>query len=289
MKKKSYPFLFEKITKKIILIFLFLNFSSLLLAQDYSGRQSPCAAKAIPETKKGTVIFGKNAPRAIPQKEEDLTSLQKEARLYRSQGLEAQRVGNLELAMAFYKKALEMDPAYAVIYNDLGVIYETQKATALAEESYLKAIRIDPEYLSAYSNLALLYETRRDLEKAAFYWQKRIQLGLPDDPWTAKAKRRLEDINIILGKENTGIDEPLTSKRKQEILSLRKSLRDKEPKSKQSDKQLAKDYFEKAKLSYQQGDDLAAFTQASDALQLDPDNDKIVEFIGKVQKRLLIR
>jgi len=91
-----------------------------------------------------------------------------QARKYREEGLENQRLGNLPAAMTLYQKAIALDPTYAVAYNDLGVIYEAAGYPDRAKESYFKAIKIDPSYLGSYTNIALLYEEQRDLERAAF-------------------------------------------------------------------------------------------------------------------------
>ncbi|MDD2679930.1 MAG: tetratricopeptide repeat protein [Candidatus Omnitrophica bacterium] len=121
-----------------------------------------------------------------------------QARMYRSEGFQFQESGDLASALKLYQKAVEIDPAYAVVQNDLGVLYEAQGDTDRAEESYLKAIKADPDYAGAYTNLALLYENKRELEKAAYFWRKRVELGNPDDFWTWKAGQRLEDINLTL-------------------------------------------------------------------------------------------
>ncbi len=142
----------------------------------------------------GGIFFAQKATAKPAQEDADQLHLQ--AQQYRQAGLEKQRIGNLSEAMSLYQKAIAVDPGYAVAYNDLGVVYEAMGLPARAEESYLKALKIDPGYLGAYTNLALFYENKRDLEKAAFYWGKRAQIGSPDDPWTQKAARRLKDIRM---------------------------------------------------------------------------------------------
>jgi len=131
-------------------------------------------------------------------KNDELTTLQQQARLYRIEGVKSQDSGDLDSALKMYQKAVELDPVYQVVYNDLGVIYEAQEAYDRAEESYLQAIKLDPSFLSAYTNLALLYENERELDKALYYWKKRAELGDPDDPWTIKAKQRFEDVHLVL-------------------------------------------------------------------------------------------
>jgi hypothetical protein len=58
---------------------------------------------------------------------------------------------------------------------------------------------------------------------------------------------------------------------------------------KYDEKALAKMYFDNAKTSYQRDDYVAAMKLASDAHLLDPSNKSIIEFIEKLQTRLLSR
>lgn len=214
-------------------------------------------------------------------KEENLTELEIQARQYRLKGWEFQQVGDLDSAMSFYQKAIGLDPKYSIAYNDLGIIYEAKGLINQAEESYLKAIKIDPRNLGAFTNLALLYEGKRDLEKAGFYWQKRVELGLPFDPWTEKAKKRLNDIRLVLS------DRPFEEFREQEVIELMKEVGTQKSTQKKDNKEQAKAYFAKAKLSFKKGAEVTALKLAIDASQLDPSNLEIVEFINKIQARLL--
>jgi len=237
----------------ILLIFILLALAPSLFSRENSLEQ----AAGLNETK-------------------GLSELQKQARLYRIQGLDLQLVGNLDGAMNLYQKAVQLDPTYSVVYNDLGIIYEAKGLFTQAEDSYLKAIKIDPYYLSVYSNLAMLYESHRNFDKAIFYWTKRMKLGLANDPWTQKAKQHLEDIYLILGKTNEF-----------EALDLAKEVTKQKSINRESDKELANSYFQKAKLSYEREDYVLAFKQALDASQMDPSNPEIEKFIEKVLKRSL--
>ncbi len=212
----------------------------------------------------------------------DLTELQRQARLYRNQGLELQRIGNLEGAMALYQKAIELDPSYAVVYNDSGILYETKGFIRYAEDSYLKAIQADPYYLSPYSNLALLYENQRLLDKAALYWKRRAELGLPDDPWTQKAKQRVRDIKMVQeGAPDTSSE--------QAVFDLIRDVSRYKSIITEDDRELARVYFRKARMNYEKGDEVTALKEATDALLLDPSSVEIQDFIEKVQTRVLTR
>lgn len=151
-------------------------------------------------------------------KKDELTILQQQARFYRIEGIKFQDSGDLDSALKMYQKAVELDPAYQVVYNDLGIIYEAQKASDRAEESYLQALKLDSSFLSVYTNLALLYENKRELDKAVYYWQKRAELGDLDDPWTIKAKQRLQDVRLVLSQD------PMAEIRAKEVNDLAREV-----------------------------------------------------------------
>jgi len=268
----------------IIIFILFL--SSFVYAQhlglDSADNRGFVESSSVPEAKKGTVVFKDPAPGEPSWKEEkNLTALQKQARAYRIQGLELQRIGNLDEATVFYQKAVQIDPVYAVAFNDLGIVYETRGFIDRAEDCYLQAIKVNPNYLSAYTNLALIFESKRDLEKAAFYWKKRFELGSPDDPWTEKAKQRVVDISLVSSTR------PREDQREQEIMALLEKTAFEQSILRKEDKALANKHFEKAKQNYDKKDYATAIKEAFNALQLDPANQEIDKFIEKVQNRAL--
>lgn len=211
----------------------------------------------------------------------NLTHTQQQARDYREKGLQFQQQGDYSSALSFYQKAVELDPTYCVAYNDLGVLYEASGQSSRAEECYLKAVQIDPTYLSGYTNLALYYETKRDFDQAAKYWKKRADLGSPNDPWAKKAQQRYTDITLSLSAR------PLEDLKEKEALDMVRQVGAEKDLLQKDNKELAKSYFEKAKRNFQKGDDVTAFKQAVDAIQLDPDNDEIEQFVEKIQTRLL--
>lgn len=217
------------------------------------------------------------------KKEDEPTAIEEQARMYRQQGIELQRIGNIDGAMSLYQKAIELDPTYAVAYNDLGVLYEAKGFTDRAEESYLRANKVDPNLLSAYTNLALVYETKRDLKKASFYWKERAELGSPDDPWTEKARKRYEDIKSVSS------DTPYKDAIEQEAIGMVKDIENQKAYLNKDDKAQAKVTFAKAKKIYKKGDEATAIKYAIDASQLDPSNTEIEEFIDKATNRRLSR
>lgn len=111
----------------------------------------------------------------------------------RNAGLELQRSGDYDSAMRYYQQALMLDPQYAAVHNDLGILYEQRGLDDKAKNEYLAALKADAQYSKAHSNLALLYEKIGDLNKAYYHWKQRAQLGRPDDPSTQRAADKVKE------------------------------------------------------------------------------------------------
>ncbi|MDD5281101.1 MAG: tetratricopeptide repeat protein [Candidatus Omnitrophica bacterium] len=223
----------------------------------------------------GGLLFAQDEA-ADPSSTEVTGALPDQARKYREEGLENQRLGNIPAAMSLYQKAIALDPTYAVAYNDLGVIYEAAGFPDRARESYFKAIKVDPGYLSAYTNIALLYEDQRDLERAAFYWAKRAELGPLDDPWTQKAASRFKDIRMVLS------NRPVADAREEDVLGLIKDVSVYKSVFKKADKVQAQNHLRKADHYYKKGKLTLAIKEALEAQDLDQANPAIKEFIEKI-------
>ena len=126
-------------------------------------------------------------------------TLREQAVGYRIQGYEAQRRGDKASALAFYQKAVELDPTYSTPQNDVGILLEEQGQLGEAERAYQRALATNPNYLEAHANLAMLYERLGQKEKAVYHWTKRYQLGDPSDAWTARAEERLAALGVLNG------------------------------------------------------------------------------------------
>ena len=207
--------------------------------------------------------------------------LKKQAHQYRKEGFQAQLKGNYSDAVSSYEKAIELNPAYAVAYNDLGVVYEKMDLLDKAEASYKKAIEIDPHYASTYTNLALFYEKGKDFEEAARLWRRRIELGEPADTWTYKAKQHLENLSKIDKRLYKIYEEVETLELIGEVKGLKRKIKD-------SSQLAAEVYFARGKEHYERGQYLKALKELHRATNLDPRNKKIEQLLIKAQKRALL-
>jgi len=110
----------------------------------------------------------------VPAKASLDQDMKKEAIQYREEGYRVQQQNKFDEAMAYYQKAIYLNPQYAPAFNDMGIVFATMGDDARAEEHYLRAIAADSEYVPPYSNLSLLYEKRGDYYNALMYLKELI-------------------------------------------------------------------------------------------------------------------
>lgn len=84
-------------------------------------------------------------------------------------------------AEVFYRDSLRINNNQAVVYFNLGVIYQSLNRVNQAINHYLKAAEISTDYARAFANLAYLYKQTDELEKCrqACLTAKRLS---PQDP-----------------------------------------------------------------------------------------------------------
>ena len=96
-----------------------------------------------------------------------------------------QRQGQFDEAMACYRKAVEIDPTFAVPWMNMGELVWLTDGGKAALVYYQKAVEVDPKLADSWSELgkAYLYYLHED-QKAAECLQRAFDLD-PDDEFTA--------------------------------------------------------------------------------------------------------
>jgi len=86
--------------------------------------------------------------------------------------------------------------AGANVHNDLAVAYLESDPSRLdrAAEEFRRALELDPAFAPAVFNLALLYERMNSLEQASLQWKRYLQLD-PNSEWAKEANNRLQGLN----------------------------------------------------------------------------------------------
>jgi tetratricopeptide (TPR) repeat protein len=106
---------------------------------------------------------------------------------------------NFDVACMYFRKALELNPDYAMVHGNLGIALHESGKIDEAIKCYRKAINLKPNYSSTYFNLANALKEQSTLEEAVIYYKKAIELN-PDDATiygnlgnTFKEQGRLEE------------------------------------------------------------------------------------------------
>jgi len=194
------------------------------------------------------------------------------AEQYRAQGYEQQQKGNLNEALGFYTKAVSLGVENAVLFNDMGVLYEEVDLNAKAEQYYLKAISKDKHYLPPYINVAYLYQRLGSKKRAAKYFKLRYELGDPNDPWVQKAKEELIKINPEYQQWTQSL----------EAETLNKQLAAKSRDEFYQRVQRSQEYYERGKKLFEDDQYNEAIKEYDSALRLTPKNPKIKDARNKV-------
>jgi Tfp pilus assembly protein PilF len=102
--------------------------------------------------------------------------------------------GNREEAEKAYKKTVEADPKYSKAHNNLGVMYFEQKQYSEAISYFKKAAESDPYYTDAWGNLGACYHNLGDYSQAISYYQKALEIN----PGLTNIRANLENAKRLL-------------------------------------------------------------------------------------------
>jgi tetratricopeptide (TPR) repeat protein len=119
-----------------------------------------------------------------------------EAFLYKVSGACYSGLGQSDLAITCFERALELKPHDSEIYNNLGNLFKDCGHFDTAIDSYKEAIKFSPDYVEAYFNLGVVFNQLNQLEKAITYYEQALKIN----PSFSKAHNNL---GIIF--EKTGL------------------------------------------------------------------------------------
>lgn len=100
---------------------------------------------------------------------------------YLTQGNRLYYRGDYDGAIAAYRKALKIDPKYAVAHYDIGLALDAQGKKTEAIAAYRRAIRFDPKDADAHYALGLTLSDVGKLDEAIAAYRKAIALK-PEQP-----------------------------------------------------------------------------------------------------------
>jgi tetratricopeptide (TPR) repeat protein len=84
--------------------------------------------------------------------------------------------GHLSNGVAFYERALQLDPEDEEVHFNLAYAYSRQHRTNDAIHHYSEALKIFPDYVEAHNNLGNLLVTRRQFDEAIGHFSSALKL-----------------------------------------------------------------------------------------------------------------
>ena len=99
------------------------------------------------------------------------------ANAFYNRGLTYREIGDYELALEDYTRAIEINPQYSNAYSGRGNIYYRLKDYDLALQNFTLAIDANPQNTNAYFNRGTVYETLGNYELAFQDYAQAIQLS----------------------------------------------------------------------------------------------------------------
>lgn len=158
-----------------LFIFLFFLHANLATAIDLKSFKESIRPKEIPANKESNKELGEKDLKEAVKLHED---------------------GKLKEAAVIYREFLRKDPSSAIIWNNLGLIFQEQKKYDYAEKYYNKALELDPKEVQALNNLAFLKIETGDFNEA----ERLYKLAIEKDPDYAYSYSNLASLYKKVGK-----------------------------------------------------------------------------------------
>ncbi len=99
------------------------------------------------------------------------------AMAYNDRGITYRWKGQHDKAIADFSKAIEIDPKFAVAYYNRGIAHDKKGQYDKEISDYKKAIEINPKYAKAYSNRGVAYGRKGQYDKAISDYNKAIEIN----------------------------------------------------------------------------------------------------------------
>jgi protein O-GlcNAc transferase len=106
------------------------------------------------------------------------------------------RDNDLNQALAFYQKAIDIAPGMAAIYNHRGVYYFQQRQLERAETDIRHAIELKKDYAAAYYNLALVENELKKPAEAAEAFRGALQYET-DSEYQKQIRQKLTALEAL--------------------------------------------------------------------------------------------
>jgi len=169
-----------RITAAFLVIFsIVVSFSCMDVG---AADNSPQSSEIQKHIDKG-IQFGNEGDfeKAISEFKEVLKLDPKNVHAYNNIGVAYFRIGNLDEAIAYYTKAIDLGIADANMYFFRGQMFgKYRQEDAKAIKDYTKAIELQPKFSRAYLNRALSYSMIKEHDKAIADFNKMVEIRPAD-------------------------------------------------------------------------------------------------------------
>ena len=91
--------------------------------------------------------------------------------------------GQLDAAIACYRKAIELDPKLAVAHYNLGIALRAKGQVDEAIAAYKKAIELNPKYAEPHCNLGAILATQGRFAESLEAYKRGHELGMKQPGW----------------------------------------------------------------------------------------------------------
>lgn len=110
-------------------------------------------------------------------------------------GIDAAQAGELDQAVAAFRKAVEVGPTSALAWDSLGVVLVRSGDEARGVEAFRRALRAVPGYREAHRNLAVVLDRQGRSAEAARHYRAFLTKSPADSPDGAAIMARLEELD----------------------------------------------------------------------------------------------
>ena len=122
--------------------------------------------------------------------ERDIEAVSADAEKLLEDGVNAYKAGNLDLAISYLAKGVQIDPLAYRLHFHLALLYGKKGSIYEGISELEKAIELNPRHFPALKNLAVLYEKAGFRHKAVEMWERCVHVA-PDADTRAQVKEHL--------------------------------------------------------------------------------------------------
>src|SRR5262249_31362147 len=122
--------------------------------------------------------------------ERDIEAVSADAEKLLEDGVNAYKAGNLDLAISYLAKGVQIDPLAYRLHFHLALLYGKKGSIYEGISELEKAIELNPRHFPALKNLAVLYEKAGFRHKAVEMWERCVHVA-PDAETRAQVKEHL--------------------------------------------------------------------------------------------------